>query len=144
MWTGTMRHIGIREPDRGQYDTPRDIEYASGCCILVSRSTMEQVGMLDTSYAMYTEDADWSLRARRTGFRIVYEPAAMIWHKLSVSAGGHLSFFKMKNKFLSNLRFFFRYASLPQKLVFPWMSVVVNGWAAIRYLLDVRPSERNS
>jgi len=138
MWTGTMWHIGIREPDRGQYDTPRDIEYASGCCILVSRSMMEQVGMLDTSYAMYTEDADWSLRTRRAGLRIAYEPAAMIWHKLSVSAGGHLSFFKMKNKFLSNIRFFSRYAAWYQWLVFPWMNILVNGVAAIRYVAATR------
>lgn len=138
MWTGTMRHIGIREPDRGQHDAPQDIEYASGCCILVSRSTMEQVGMLDTSYAMYTEDADWSLRARRAGFRIVYEPTAMIWHKLSVSAGGHLSFFKMKNKFLSNIRFFSRYAAWYHWLVFPWMNILVNGVAAVRYAIAAR------
>ncbi len=134
MWSGTMRHIGIRERDRGQYDDARDIDYATGCCMLARREVIGRVGMLDESFFMYTEDADWCMRMRRAGYRIVYEPGARVWHKLSVSAGGHLSFYKMKNKFLSNLRFFFRYASLPQKLVFPWLNITVNGWAAVKYL----------
>jgi GT2 family glycosyltransferase len=133
MWTGTMRHVGIREVDHGQRDASREIDYATGCCLLARKEVIEKVGMLDETFFMYTEDADWSMRARRVGYSIMFEPKSRVWHKLSVASGGHLSFFKMKNKFISNFRFFFRYASLPQKLVFPWMSVLVNGWAAIKY-----------
>lgn len=137
-WTGTMHHIGIRETDRGQYDEARDIAYASGCCILARRSIVEMVGLLDESFFMYTEDADWCMRVRRAGYRIVYEPGAKIWHKLSVSAGGHLSWYKMKNKFLSNFRFFGRYARWYQWLVFPWLSFLVNGYAGLRFIADTR------
>ena len=138
MWTGTMRHIGIRELDTGQFDRSREIEYASGCCILTRRTIINLVGVLDESFLMYTEDADWSMRIRQHGYTIVYEPRAKIWHKLSVSAGGHLSWYKMKNKFLSNLRFFGRYAAWYQWLVFPWMSLLVNGYAAVRYVVTTR------
>lgn len=139
MWTGTMRHTGIRELDDGRFDTSREIDYATGCCILTSKEVVGKAGMLDEAFFMYGEDADWSMRVRRAGYAIVYEPKARVWHKLSVASGGHLSFFKMKNKFLSNMRFFFRYASLPQKLVFPWLNVGVNVWSWIRYLRSVRP-----
>lgn len=138
MWTGTMRHIGIREADCGQHNAVQEIDYASGCCILIPAGVIGTVGMLDESYHMYTEDADWSMRVRRAGYTIVYEPSARIWHKLSVSAGGHLSRFKLKNKFLSNFRFFWRYGSWAQRLVFPWMSVLVNAWAAGKYLVGAR------
>lgn len=138
MWTGTMKHTGIREYDKGQHDTPRPIDYATGCCILAKREVVERIGGLDEAFFMYAEDADWSMRARRAGYTVCYEPRARVWHKLSVASGGHLSFFKMKNKFTSNLRFFFRYATLPQKLVFPWMNVIVNALAALRYVLRVR------
>ena len=110
-WTGTMRHRGIREPDDGRFDIPCETGYASGCCLLAKRSAVERIGLLDESYFMYSEDADWCMRARRAGFRIMYEPRARVWHKVSVSAGGHLSSFKLRNKFVSNLRFFSRYAS---------------------------------
>jgi hypothetical protein len=137
-WTGTMRHRGIREPDDGRFDVPGETGYASGCCLLATRRTVETVGLLDESYFMYSEDADWCLRARRAGFRVLYEPRARIWHKLSVSAGGHLSFFKLRNKFVSNLRFFSRYASWYHWLFFPWLNIVVNAVAAGRYLLAGR------
>jgi hypothetical protein len=138
LWTGTMSHTGIREIDRGQYDNPVDIEYASGCCLLTRTSVAKRVGLLDESYHIYTEDADWSMRTRRAGYRIVYEPRAKVWHKLSVTSGGHLSWYKMKNKFISNLRFFGRYAAWYQWLVFPWMNLLVNGYAAVRYLVTAR------
>lgn len=138
MWTGTMRHLGIREKDTGQYGITRRIDYATGCCILTRREVIERAGMLDETYYMYSEDADWSMRVRRAGFSIVFEPQAKVWHKLSVSAGGHLSWFKLKNKFLSNLRFFGRYAEWYHWLVFPWMNLIVHGVSALRYVITSR------
>ncbi len=138
MWTGTMKHIGIREDDHGQHDVSKETDYATGCCILTSREVVEKVGGLDESFFMYTEDADWSMRVRRAGYSVVYEPRAKVWHKLSVASGGHLSIFKMKNKLISNYRFFRRYATFPQMLVYPWMNVIVNGWAAMKYIFTAR------
>ena len=138
MWTGTMKHIGIREEDHGQYDESKEIDYATGCCILTRREVIEKVGGLDESFFMYTEDADWCMRVRRAGYSVVYEPRAKVWHKLSVASGGHLSSFKMKNKLISNYRFFRRYATFPQMLVYPWLNVVVNGWAAMKYFFTVK------
>jgi GT2 family glycosyltransferase len=140
MWTGTLRHIGIREYDHGQFDVPREIPHACGCCLLARRSLAEQVGLLDESYYLYTEDADWVMRARRGGYGVSYEPRAKIWHKVSVDSGGHLSWHKNKNKFLSNFRFFARYARWYHWLVFPWLNILVNGVAAVRYVLSRRRS----
>jgi GT2 family glycosyltransferase len=138
-WTGTMSHPGIRERDHGQFDATRPIDYATGCCVLTTREVIERAGMLDESFFIYGEDADWSMRVRNCGYGIVYEPRAKVWHKVSVSSGGHLSGFKMRHKFVSNFRFFVRHASWYHWLVFPWMNVLVNGIAAARYLLQ-RPS----
>ncbi len=140
LWTGTMKHIGLREIDNGQYDASRDIEYSTGCCFLTWRDVVENIGLLDESYTMYSEDADWSMRVRRAGYSIVYEPKAKVWHKLSVSSGGHVSWFKMRHKFVSNLRFFARYAAWYHWLVFPWANVLVNGYAAVKYKLTVSKS----
>ncbi len=143
-WTGTMKHRGIRELDRGQYDTPRKIDYATGCCILLPAAVIRTVGMLDTAYFMYSEDADWSMRIRRAGYDIWYEPAARVWHKLSVSAGGHLSPFKLRNKYLSSLRFFARYARWYHWLTWPWLGIVVNALAGIRFLSEAGTQQAGS
>lgn len=136
MWSGTLRHVGIREYDRGQYDTVREIPHACGCCLLARRNVIEHIGLLDESFYLYTEDADWVMRARNAGYRVFYEPRAKIWHKVSVDSGGHLSWHKNKNKFLSNFRFFARYAAWYHWLTFPWMNIVANGYAAVRYLFQ--------
>lgn len=133
-WTGTMRHAGIRQSDGPRFGTVTDTAYASGCCFLALRKVFEEIGLLDETFFMYTEDADWCLRARTAGYRILFEPRAHVWHKVSVSAGGHLSAFKLRHKFVSNLRFFARHASWYHWFVFPWLNVVVNGIAALRYL----------
>jgi GT2 family glycosyltransferase len=138
-WTGTMRHTGIREIDRGQHDIPRDIDYATGCCVLTTAGVIREVGGLDESYFIYTEDADWSVRIKQAGYRLVFEPRARVWHKLSVTAGGHLSSFKLWNKFKSNFRFFARYASWYHWLTFPWLSHMVNLIAAFRYWITTHP-----
>jgi GT2 family glycosyltransferase len=137
-WTGTMWHVGIRERDCGQYEVPGPTEYATGCCVLARRALIERVGMLDESYYIYAEDADWSVRAHRAGVGVVYEPAGVLWHRVSISTGGNLSFFKLKNKFRGNLRFFARYASWYHWLVFPWLSLAANAWAMLTYLLRRR------
>jgi GT2 family glycosyltransferase len=137
-WTGTIRHLGIREEDSGAFENRFDTDFATGCCFLTRRSVFTTVGLLDETYYMYTEDADWSLRVRRAGFRIVFEPQAKIWHKISVDSGGHLSPYKLTNKFRSNFRFFARYAKWYHWLVFPWLNLFVNAFAAIRYITRPR------
>jgi hypothetical protein len=134
-WTGTMRHVGIREVDAGRYDAAGETGYATGCCMLVPRGPIERVGMLDESFRMYAEDADWSWRLRAAGYAVLYEPRARVWHKISVSTGGHLSGAKMRRKFAGNFRFMARHARWYHWLTFPWMNIVANAAAAGRYLL---------
>ncbi len=119
MWRGTARHIGIRETDRGQYDTPRSVDYISGCALLTRRAVFERVGLLDESYTAYFEDADLCMRARRAGFEIRYVPAAKVWHKISASTGGQLSRRKIGLKLRSTRRFFGRYARWYHRLTMP-------------------------
>jgi GT2 family glycosyltransferase len=119
-WKGQISHVGVHALDDGRYDAVTETDYATGCCVLVRRSLVEQVGMLDEAYFIYGEDADWSMRARRSGWKIVYAPQAMVWHKVSVSSGGHLSWFKNWNKLRSNVRLMARYATWYEWLTLPF------------------------
>lgn len=55
---------------------------------MARRILIEKIGILDESYFIYDEDSDWCVRAARAGYRLMYEPRAKIWHKLSVATGG--------------------------------------------------------
>ncbi len=74
-------HLGQNEPDRGQFSAIREVDWISGCAILVRRAVIEQVGMLDPNYFLYWEEIDWCLRASRAGWKIVHVPQARLWHK---------------------------------------------------------------
>jgi len=117
---GLTAHRGIREVDAGQYSKVEETGYVTGCGMLIYRACLEKVGMLDTAYFLYAEDSDYSMRAMRAGFKLLFVPKAKLWHKVSASSGGEFSWFKLKNKAKSNIRFLFRYASPLQLVVMPF------------------------
>jgi GT2 family glycosyltransferase len=109
-WKGWISHIGIREADECQYDIVKSVDYITGCCMLVKREVIRAVGTLDEKFHLYGEDVDWCIRARQAGFKVVYVPSSHIWHKVSTSSGGQLSWFKNWNKLKSRLRLMSLYA----------------------------------
>lgn len=78
-------HIGLDEIDAGQYDTPKEVAYLTGCSLLVKREVLEKVGLLEEDYFLYYEDADFSLRVQNAGYSTVYAPKSKIYHKVSRS-----------------------------------------------------------
>ncbi len=74
-------HLAQKEPDQGQYAAPHQVDWISGCAILVRRQVIEQVGALDERFFYYWEETEWCLRTTRHGWRIMHIPAAQLWHK---------------------------------------------------------------
>jgi hypothetical protein len=61
-----------------------EVEYVSGCILLVRRSVFETVGLFDERFFMYCEDLEFSLRVR-TRYPILYTPSGVVYHR---SGGG--------------------------------------------------------
>lgn len=80
-WSGRSVSFGQNELDDGQYDEVREVDYISGCGLFVSVKMLTEVGLLDKRYFMYYEEADLAVRSRRKGWKVVYIPASIIWHK---------------------------------------------------------------
>lgn len=74
-------HAGQNEPDRGQYAAGREVDWVSGCAIMLRREVIEQTGLLDERFFYYWEETDWCIRARRAGWKIRFVPQAKVWHK---------------------------------------------------------------
>lgn len=68
-------------------DAPYDVDWATGCCLLVRRTVWERVGFLDERYFFYYEDHDFSIRVKADGWRILHVPRARILHKVARSTG---------------------------------------------------------
>jgi GT2 family glycosyltransferase len=59
---------------------PLDVDWLVGSCLMVRREVIEQVGLLDEGYFMYSEELDWQKRIQDAGWRIVYLPSAWVVH----------------------------------------------------------------
>jgi GT2 family glycosyltransferase/SAM-dependent methyltransferase len=74
------RLMGHVEEDRGQYDDPADVFWASGVCMLIRRSVLEETGAFDEVFFAYMEEIDLSWRIQLGGYRVIYVPAAVVYH----------------------------------------------------------------
>jgi GT2 family glycosyltransferase len=81
------RRLGDRLCIEGRWDPdrPRYVDWAHGAFMLVRRNAFDAVGGFDPAQWMYAEDIDLAWRLRRAGFRIRYEPTAMLRHAVSAS-----------------------------------------------------------
>jgi GT2 family glycosyltransferase len=55
--------------------------------MLVKKEVVEKVGMLPDLFFIYYEELDWSAHIRRAGYKIFYQPEALIFHKESITMG---------------------------------------------------------
>lgn len=63
----------------------KEIEFATGCLLLIPKYIFDTVGYLSEEYFLYAEDTDFSRRVRKSGYKIVYNSKAIIYHKVSKS-----------------------------------------------------------
>jgi hypothetical protein len=77
----------MNQPETSLTGGPRPIDYAPCCGLLIRRSVMEQVGLLEERFFIYYEDLDFCIRSREAGFDLLNVPEARVWHKVAASAG---------------------------------------------------------
>ena len=90
------QHFGIHhhqhEPDTGQADESRPVEWVTGAAFAIRRAVIDQIGLLDEGFwPGYFEDMDYCLRARAAGFQVWYCAQATLTHQESASSIDHES-----------------------------------------------------
>jgi len=84
-FTGETPVIGQNRADSMEYNVQREVDYVG--VILTKREVLKKVGLCDPDYYIYHEDADFCLRVKRAGYKVVYVPSAILWHKGSSTVG---------------------------------------------------------
>lgn len=69
-----------RYPEELAGEAPFPIDHPLGACLLVRASVIEEVGLLDEHYFMYSEEIDWCWRIRQAGWAIWQVPDARVVH----------------------------------------------------------------
>jgi len=82
--TGQTEMIGLGETDQDFAGSgPREVDFITGCALLVRMSACDQIGFLDPRFFLYYEEVEWCARASAAGYLIYHIPASKIWHKIS-------------------------------------------------------------
>jgi GT2 family glycosyltransferase len=61
--------------------TPRQVEVIKGACLLLRRQALDEVGLLDEGYFIYTEEVDLCYRLAQAGWRLWWVPSARVIHR---------------------------------------------------------------
>ena len=61
-------------------DEISEVEAISGSFMMVRKSVVDSVGMLDESFFLYGEDLDWCYRIHQAGWKIIYLPTTQLIH----------------------------------------------------------------
>jgi len=85
---GIPGNRGVWQRDVGQHDREEYVFNACGGSAAYRKATLEQVGLLDEDFFFSCEDVDLAWRAQLAGWRCVYAPRAVVYHKLSATGGG--------------------------------------------------------
>ncbi len=59
---------------------PRPVDVLKGAALLLRRQALEDIGLLDEDYYMYSEEVDLCYRLNAAGWSTVYVPAAVVTH----------------------------------------------------------------
>lgn len=125
---GLNRGRGRLARDSGQYDEEREALFPSGCAGLYRREMLEETGGFDETFFAYGDDADLGLRGRIMGWRCIFVPRAVVYHRYSASTSAYSPF---KAYHVERNRVWVMLKAYPKRMIF--LSPV---YTATRYLLQ--------
>ncbi len=79
------RHIGLNDEDLPRYRNTVSVDWVTGAALMIKRCVIERLSFLNPRYFFRMEDVEYCIRARKEDYRVVYVPAAMVWHKVGAS-----------------------------------------------------------
>ncbi len=106
------RIFDVVEEDKGQYDTIKDVFWASGACLMIRSEEFWNAGAFDDSFFAHMEEIDLCWRLNSRGKRVVCNPNSVVYHVGGASMGKEdpqKTFLNYRNNLLM------LYKNLPQK-----------------------------
>ena len=97
------RHIGMNEKDEGQYSQVREVDWISGCALLIRAEALRQVDWFDERFFYYNEETDLCYRLHKQGWKLLIAPKAKLWHKgvqRNYSPSASISYYYLRNQLL--------------------------------------------
>lgn len=136
-WCLGRSFSGIEE-DRGQYDEPSDLFWASGVALFGRTELFRALGGFEEGFFMHMEEIDLCWRLRLRGMRIRSVPASVVWHEGGASLGEG-SPLKVYYNHRNALAMFLRNRCMSSLLLLLPLRVFLEPVAALYYLITAGP-----
>ncbi|CAD0180095.1 glycosyltransferase family 2 protein [Streptococcus thermophilus] len=99
---GSVFIEGINRYEDSINNAERCVTFGHGCCLFMKSKVISKVGLLPEEYFLYFEDADYSIQLTNSGYKILYCPESIIYHKESVSTkkgSDNFQYYFTRNRF---------------------------------------------
>lgn len=84
---GIPGNRGVWQKDIGQFDQEEEVFSACAAAAAYRRSMLDEIDFLDNVFYFSCEDIDLGWRAQLHGWKVVYLPQAVVYHKLKATGG---------------------------------------------------------
>jgi GT2 family glycosyltransferase len=136
-WTGNTRSTGWRLRDSSIDRNLNFVDFVYGACLLVKADLAERVGLFDSRFFIYSEEMDFCMKIRQTGYKIVCIPDAKIFHKDQVSSS-KVSYLAKYYQTRNRIIFMKRWAKYYQYPVFLLLFIIYQIVLTIKYQTDMK------
>jgi len=79
--TSKTHYIGVNEIDKGQHDQIREVGHIPNVS-LIKRDVIKDIGLFDFTYFTTYEESDLAMRAKRSGYKVIFCPTAVVYHDI--------------------------------------------------------------
>ena len=113
-------HLGIGQPDVGQYNHLKYSDYAPTCFVLFDSKIFSTIGFMDEAYFVYFDDTDFFYRVKKNGnFKLLVNQKIKIFHKVGSLTSTSDAKGKKSNFFISqNIQNHFYFLKKNERLYF--------------------------
>ncbi len=115
---GGANQMGYMEKDLGQYEKVREVFGTCAGASLYRKQMFIKIGLFDEDFFAYYEDVDFLLRSRLMGWKAMYIPRAIVYHKGSATLGQDSP---TKVYFLERNKYYYLIKNLPRKIMLKFL-----------------------
>lgn len=127
------RLVSTFEKDKGQYDSPLEIFWATGAALMIRSSVYHEVGGLDERFFAHMEEIDLCWRAKHLGYSFMVQPASLVYHV----GGGTLTYMSPFKTYLNFRNSLYMITKNHDGILFPklFWRLCLDGLAGVRFFM---------
>lgn len=122
----------LDEIDEGQVNSNCRVRFASGCCMLIKKEVLINVGFINEEYFLYYEDLDYCMEVINAGYEIVLVQESIIYHKESAATkkfSYNYQYYFIRNRLIfikRNLKILNKITAYPTTILWMFYKILCN------------------